>query len=70
MSKFTKAIDRDGTRTSTAPENTAGRFLGAPEKSAALRRVLDASPSRAEGMAVAAGYVQTTAAAESATATE
>lgn len=44
MAGFTKAIDRDPTRSTTPPDETAGRFLGSADKATALRRVVDASP--------------------------
>ena len=40
MATFTRGIDRDPTRSTTPPSETAGRFLRAPEKAAALQRVL------------------------------
>jgi hypothetical protein len=57
MTTFTRAIDRDRTRSSTPPSETAARFLRAPEKVAALERVLSGSPSAAEGRAAARDYL-------------
>jgi hypothetical protein len=44
--KFTRDIDRGR---EPAPSTTAPRFLSGPEKTTALRRMLDASPTRAAG---------------------
>ncbi len=57
MAKFTKDIDRDGTRSTTPPEKTASRFLAGPEKAAALRRVLDDSPAGPQGNAAVRDYL-------------
>jgi hypothetical protein len=57
--KFTKAIDRDPTRSATPPSETADRFIQpqAPEKQAALRRMIDASENPAAGQAAAREYL-------------
>lgn len=57
MAKFTKEIDRDATRSTTPPSETAKRFLSSPEKAAALRRVLDDSPAGAQGNAAVRDYL-------------
>jgi hypothetical protein len=57
MAKFTKDIDRDGTRSTTPPEKTAARFLSSPEKAKALQRVLADSPAGAQGNAAVRDYL-------------
>lgn len=58
MAKFSKEIDRDATRSTTPPSETAGRFLSAPEKAAALQRVLDGAPNAAAGQAAVRDYMR------------
>lgn len=57
--KFTRAIDRDPGRGSTPPSETAGRFLQpqAPEKQAALRRMIDESANPEAGQRSAFDYL-------------
>ena len=57
MARFTKDIDRDSTRSTTPPTETAGRFLSGPEKIASLRRVLDTSPAGEAGNAAVRDYL-------------
>lgn len=57
MQRFTKDIDRDATRSTTPPTETAGRFLSGPEKIASLRRVLDTSPAGEAGNAAVRDYL-------------
>lgn len=57
MARFTKDIDRDPTRSTTPPTETAGRFLSGPEKIASLRRVLDSSPAGEAGNAAVRDYL-------------
>lgn len=59
MGRFTRDIDRDATRSTTPPERTAGRFLSAPEKAEALRRVLADSPAGDAGRAAVRDYLLT-----------
>lgn len=61
--KFTKEVDRDGTRTTTPPSATAGRFLSGPEKADALNRILTGSPDEAAGRAAVRDYLQSDMAA-------
>lgn len=65
MAKFTRDIDRggqssDGTlnRGATPPSQTADRFLSAPEKAAAVQRVLDGAPNAAAGQAAVRDYMR------------
>lgn len=55
--KFTRDIDRDPTRSRTPPEKTAGRFLAAPEKAAALRRILADQPTEEAGVRAVGDYM-------------
>lgn len=57
--KFTRDIDRDGTRSTTPPSATAGRFLqpGAPEKHEALSRMINASANPEAGQAAAREFL-------------
>lgn len=57
MQRFTKDIDRDSTRSTTPPTQTASRFLSGPEKIASLRRVLDSSPAGEAGNAAVRDYL-------------
>lgn len=56
---FTRAIDRDGTRSKTPPSQTAGRFLqeGQPERHAALARMINAAENPLAGQAAAREYL-------------
>ena len=57
--KFTKQIDRDPTRSTTPPSQTAGRFLqeGQPEKRAALGRMINAAENPTAGQFAAREYL-------------
>lgn len=57
--KFTRAVDRDNTRTNTPPSQTAGRFLqpGQPEKQAALVRMMEGSQDQLGAQAAAREYL-------------
>lgn len=66
MSRFTRELDREPfdragvpQRGATPPSQTAGRFIqeGQPEKAAALRRGLDASPTAPQGVRAAGDYI-------------
>lgn len=57
MQRFTKDIDRDSSRSTTPPTETAGRSLSGPEKIASLRRVLDSSPAGEAGNAAVRDYL-------------
>lgn len=57
--QFTQAIDRDATRSTTPPEQTASRFLSAPEKAEALRRVLASSPAGDAGRTAVRDWLMT-----------
>lgn len=56
--RFTKAIDRDPTRSTTPRSETAGRFLTSPEKAQALTRMLDGSPSQEAGHTAVRDYLR------------
>jgi hypothetical protein len=64
MAKFTRELDRNGNtdglpnRGATPPSQTAGRFLSAPEKAAALHRVLEGAPNAAAGQAAVRDYLR------------
>lgn len=57
--KFTRSIDRDPTRSTTPPSDTAGRFLQpqAPEKQQALHRMIEASADPNVGRAAAREFL-------------
>lgn len=65
MAQFTRAIDRggqqpDGTlnRGATPPSETAGRFLGSPEKAVTVPRALEGSPAAEAGNAALRDYLR------------
>lgn len=57
MAKLTKAVDRDPTRSTTPPEDTAGKFLSSGDKAAALDRVLAKAPDPAAGQKAVRDYL-------------
>lgn len=65
MAKFTREIDRGGqsadgqlNRGATPPSQTADRFLSAPEKAAALQRVLADAPNAEAGQAAVRDFMR------------
>lgn len=57
--KFTRAVDRDPTRSATPPSQTAARFLqeGQPEKRAALTRMIEGSQDPVGAQSAAREYL-------------
>lgn len=57
--KFTRGIDRDPTRSTTPPSQTAGRFIqgGQPEKADALRRMIEGAADPAAAQVSAREYL-------------
>jgi hypothetical protein len=57
--KFTRDIDRDPTRSTTPPSQTAGRFIqgGQPEKADALRRMIEGAADPAAAQVSAREYL-------------
>ncbi|MGF7158405.1 hypothetical protein FHS85_000015 [Rhodoligotrophos appendicifer] len=63
--QLTRGIERDPTRSTTPPSQTARLFLSQPEKVESLQRVLQASPSKAVGEKAVGDYLRSEFATQS-----
>lgn len=55
---LTKKIDRDPTRSTTPPSETAGKFLNSTENAAALQRILADAPNAQAGQTAVRDYLR------------